>query len=227
MIGQAVFGLNRSIPSFTRAYCNGGCISAQGLFPDVGTGPIREGMFSPPRPAKPTVNLATDRRNQFGRWALCFHCYLLSGAGRATVGHPPASFRSRSTAERGETQRQVGRGEGAASIQPMTGTVRALFVQVARAMGPTRKVPSADPVGCLCRRAASPVREPRVLPQPRLLVLDTLGEGGCLKTIRLARCAPRNPRRPEELQQALFAHHEAWGWLLGLPDPANFGCTAF
>jgi hypothetical protein len=54
MIDQAVFGLNRSNSSFTRSYCSGGCISAQGLFPNAGIGPIREGMFSPPRPAKPS-----------------------------------------------------------------------------------------------------------------------------------------------------------------------------
>ena len=29
--------------------------------------------------------------------------------------------------------------------------------------------------------------------------------------MRLAGYASRNPRRPEGLQQALFAYHEAWG----------------
>jgi hypothetical protein len=52
---------------------------------------------------------------------------------------------------------------------------------------------------------------PRVLPQPRLFALNSLGEGGWLKALRLAGYAPRGPRRPEGLQQALFAHHEAWG----------------
>ncbi len=52
---------------------------------------------------------------------------------------------------------------------------------------------------------------PRVLPQPRLFALDALGEGGWLKVMRLEGYAPRSPRRPEGLQQALFARHEAWG----------------
>lgn len=52
---------------------------------------------------------------------------------------------------------------------------------------------------------------PRVLPQPRLFALDSLGEGGWLKAMRLAGHASRNPRRPEGLQQALFAYHEARG----------------
>jgi hypothetical protein len=46
---------------------------------------------------------------------------------------------------------------------------------------------------------------PRLLLQPRLFGLDSLGEGGWLKAMRLAGYAPRNPRRPEGLQQALFA----------------------
>ena len=52
---------------------------------------------------------------------------------------------------------------------------------------------------------------PRALPQPRLFALDALGEGGWLKAMSLEGYAPRSPRRPEGLQQALFAYHEAWG----------------
>ena len=52
---------------------------------------------------------------------------------------------------------------------------------------------------------------PRALPQPWLFALDALGEGGWLKAMRLEGYAPRSPHRPEGLQQALFAHHEAWG----------------
>ncbi len=52
---------------------------------------------------------------------------------------------------------------------------------------------------------------PRALPQPWLFALDALGEGGWLKAMRLEGYARRSPRRPEGLQQALFAHHEAWG----------------
>lgn len=48
-----------------------------------------------------------------------------------------------------------------------------------------------------------------LLPQLRLFGLDALGEGGWLKALRLAGYAPRNLRRSEELQQALFAYHEA------------------
>lgn len=51
----------------------------------------------------------------------------------------------------------------------------------------------------------------RVLAQPRLFALDSLGDGGWLKALRLEGYAPRGPRRPEGLQQALFAYHEAWG----------------
>ena len=46
-------------------------------------------------------------------------------------------------------------------------------------------------------------------PQPRLFALGVLGEGGWLKAMRLEGYAPMGPRRPEGLQQALFAHHEA------------------
>ena len=52
---------------------------------------------------------------------------------------------------------------------------------------------------------------PRALPQPRLFALDSLGRGGWLKAMRLEGYAPRTSRRPEGLQQALFAYHEAWG----------------
>ncbi len=48
------------------------------------------------------------------------------------------------------------------------------------------------------------------LPQPRLFGLDSLGEGGWLKAMRLEDYAPRRPR-PGSLQQALFPYHEAWG----------------
>jgi len=48
-----------------------------------------------------------------------------------------------------------------------------------------------------------------LLRQPRLFALDALGEGGCLKAMRLEDYAPRGPRRPVGLQQALFAYHEA------------------
>jgi hypothetical protein len=52
---------------------------------------------------------------------------------------------------------------------------------------------------------------PPALPQPRLFALDALGDGGWLKALRLEGYAPRSPRHPEGLQQALFAYHEAWG----------------
>lgn len=48
------------------------------------------------------------------------------------------------------------------------------------------------------------------LPRPKLFGLDSLGEGGWLKTLRLKDYAPRR-LRPESLQQALFPYHEAWG----------------
>jgi putative transposase len=46
--------------------------------------------------------------------------------------------------------------------------------------------------------------------QPRLFRLESLGDGGWLKTLRLEDYAPRR-LRPESLQQALFPYHEAWG----------------
>jgi hypothetical protein len=48
------------------------------------------------------------------------------------------------------------------------------------------------------------------LPEPRLFGLEVLGEGGWLKTLRLADYAPRKAR-PRSLQQSLFPYHEAWG----------------
>jgi hypothetical protein len=49
--------------------------------------------------------------------------------------------------------------------------------------------------------------------QGRLFALDALGEGGWLKAMRLDGYAPRAPRRPsalqEALQEALFAYAEA------------------
>ena len=48
------------------------------------------------------------------------------------------------------------------------------------------------------------------LHQPTLFGLDSLGEGGWLKAVRLADYAPRRVR-PGSLQQALFPDHEAWG----------------
>lgn len=47
-------------------------------------------------------------------------------------------------------------------------------------------------------------------PQRRLFELDSLGEGGWLKALRLWGYAPRSPRT-ESLQRALFPYHEAWG----------------
>jgi hypothetical protein len=48
------------------------------------------------------------------------------------------------------------------------------------------------------------------LPQLRLFGLDSLGNGGWLKALRLEDYAPRR-LRSESLQQALFPYHEAWG----------------
>ena len=50
----------------------------------------------------------------------------------------------------------------------------------------------------------------RERPQPRLFGLDSLGEAGWLKALRLEDYAPRKPRLPQGLQQALFPYHEAW-----------------
>jgi hypothetical protein len=46
-------------------------------------------------------------------------------------------------------------------------------------------------------------------PQRRLFALDSLGEGGWLKAMRLEGYAPRRPRGPLALQQALFPYAEA------------------
>jgi hypothetical protein len=56
----------------------------------------------------------------------------------------------------------------------------------------------------------SPVlfRTALALPQPRLFRLDSLGEDGWLKALRLEDYAPRRPR-PESRQQALLPHYEA------------------
>ena len=45
--------------------------------------------------------------------------------------------------------------------------------------------------------------------QPRLFELVVLGEAGWLKAVRLEDYAPRKPRRPQSLQQVLFAYTEA------------------
>jgi hypothetical protein len=47
------------------------------------------------------------------------------------------------------------------------------------------------------------------VPQPRLFGLDALGEAGWLKALRLEGYAPRRPRGPLALQQALFPYAEA------------------
>jgi len=45
--------------------------------------------------------------------------------------------------------------------------------------------------------------------QPRLFGLDALGEAGWLKALGLEGYAPRRPRGPLALQQALFPYTEA------------------
>jgi putative transposase len=49
----------------------------------------------------------------------------------------------------------------------------------------------------------------RTAAQPRLFELVVLGEVGWLKAVRLEDYAPRKPRRPQSLQQVLFAYTEA------------------
>ena len=49
-----------------------------------------------------------------------------------------------------------------------------------------------------------------MLAQPKLFGLASLGETGWLKSLRPGDYAARRVR-PESLQQALFAYHEAWG----------------
>jgi len=51
----------------------------------------------------------------------------------------------------------------------------------------------------------------RASPQPRLFKLAALGGVGWLKALKLEVYAPRRPRRPLALQEALFPYHEAWG----------------
>ncbi len=51
----------------------------------------------------------------------------------------------------------------------------------------------------------------RSRPQRRLFVLDSLGEGGWLKALRLEGYAPRRPAPPLVLQDALFPYNEGWG----------------
>ena len=46
-------------------------------------------------------------------------------------------------------------------------------------------------------------------PEQRLFTLESLGEGGWLKVMKLAGYAPRGPRRPRILQQALFPYADA------------------
>jgi hypothetical protein len=48
------------------------------------------------------------------------------------------------------------------------------------------------------------------LPQPRLFGLDSLGEAGWLKALRLGDYAPRRPASPRGLQQPPFPYLEAW-----------------
>jgi len=45
--------------------------------------------------------------------------------------------------------------------------------------------------------------------QPKLFGLDALGEAGWLKALRLEGYAPRRPRGPLALQEALFPYAEA------------------
>ena len=50
---------------------------------------------------------------------------------------------------------------------------------------------------------------PFAAPQPKLFALAALGEAGWLKAVKLEDYAPRKPRRPAMLQQALFPYGEA------------------
>ena len=52
---------------------------------------------------------------------------------------------------------------------------------------------------------------PHATPQPKLFALDALGDGGWLKALRLEGYAPRGPRRPSALQEALFPFSAGWG----------------
>ncbi len=51
----------------------------------------------------------------------------------------------------------------------------------------------------------------QAFPQPRLFGLESLGEAGWLKALRLGDYAPRMPTSLQGLQQALFPYHEARG----------------
>jgi hypothetical protein len=50
----------------------------------------------------------------------------------------------------------------------------------------------------------------RSRPQQRLFALDSLGDGGWLKALRLGGYAPRRPARPQALQEALFPFSVGW-----------------
>ena len=62
------------------------------------------------------------------------------------------------------------------------------------------------------RKVSRPVLFGTTIPlsQPKLFGLDSLGESGWLKTLRLEDYAPRKSR-PESLQQVLFPYYDAWG----------------
>jgi hypothetical protein len=49
------------------------------------------------------------------------------------------------------------------------------------------------------------------LPQLRLFALEALGESGWLRALKLEEYSPRRSRRPQGLQQALFAYYVGWG----------------
>jgi putative transposase len=52
---------------------------------------------------------------------------------------------------------------------------------------------------------------PHAVPQPKLFALNALGDEGWLKALRLEGYAPRRPRRPRALQEALFPFSVGWG----------------
>ena len=128
---------------------------------------------------------------------------------------------SRSIAARGGTQRRAGGSEGAASIRPTTGNSSRSVCAGGLSSSSSRRRFVRPPCWVLASTSGRPrpFERSRVLPQSQQLAFPSLCEGGWLKAMRLAGYAPGNPCRPEELQQALFAYHEAWGWLLGLPIP--------
>ena len=51
----------------------------------------------------------------------------------------------------------------------------------------------------------------RSRPEPRLFALDSLGEAGWLKAMRLEGYAPRRPGPPRALQESLFPFSVGWG----------------